>query len=175
MLNDSQSLALANASCWIRWKLFLHHKEMHSAQQGLFIIMPTIRFSGIWEQGKQSLIVTDYNDYSSKTPVVHHKNKEKKFTLSVERNFPFKAFKRDCHQLKVLKENFGRFNHAASLLKLHLTCQYRRREHIWSYTLQCFVGRCLLMLHSFWCEMWSMLRRLKQSVKFWPHAVSYRC
>lgn len=76
---------------------------MHSAQQGLFIIMPTIRFSGIWEQGKQSLIVTDYDDYSSKTPVVHHKNKDKKFTLSVERNFPSKAFKRDCRQLKVLK------------------------------------------------------------------------
>ena len=31
-----------------------------------------------------------------------------------------------------LKENFGRFNHAASLLKLPLTCQYRRCEHIWS-------------------------------------------
>ena len=65
--------------------------------------MPTIRFSGIWEQGKQSLIVTDYDDYSSKAPVVHHKKKEKKFTLSVERNFPLKAFKWDCHQLNVLK------------------------------------------------------------------------
>ena len=31
-----------------------------------------------------------------------------------------------------LKENFGQFAHAASLLKLPLTCQYRRREHIWS-------------------------------------------
>ena len=31
-----------------------------------------------------------------------------------------------------LMENFGRFKHAASLLKLPLTCQYRRREHIWS-------------------------------------------
>ena len=33
---------------------------------------------------------------------------------------------------QILKENFGQFNHAASLLKLPLACQYRRREHIWS-------------------------------------------
>ena len=32
----------------------------------------------------------------------------------------------------MLKENFGRFKHAASLLKLPLTCQYLRRKHIWS-------------------------------------------
>ena len=32
----------------------------------------------------------------------------------------------------LLKENFGRFKHAASLLKLPLTCQYWRRKHIWS-------------------------------------------
>ena len=31
-----------------------------------------------------------------------------------------------------LKENFGRFKHAASLLKPPLTCQYQRRKHIWS-------------------------------------------
>ena len=33
---------------------------------------------------------------------------------------------------KPVKENFCRFKHPASLLKLPMTCQYRRREHIWS-------------------------------------------
>ena len=31
-----------------------------------------------------------------------------------------------------LKENFGRFQHAALSLKLPLTSQYRKREHFWS-------------------------------------------
>ena len=38
--------------------------------------------------------------------------------------------------------------------------------HFESYTLQCCVVRCLLMLHNFWGEIWSMLRCLKHSVKF---------
>ena len=36
------------------------------------------------------------------------------------------------HKLHCLKEKFGRFNHAASLLRLPLACHFRRRDHIWS-------------------------------------------
>ena len=77
-----------------------------------------------------------------------------------------------------LKENFGRFKHAATATGTH-GCQQTGTWllaqthclnyffiHFESYTLQCCVVKCLLMLHNFWCEMWSMLRRLKHSVKF---------
>ena len=37
-----------------------------------------------------------------------------------------------CSWKTNLKDNFSWFKHAASLLRLPLTCQYRRRKHIWS-------------------------------------------
>ena len=37
---------------------------------------------------------------------------------------------------------------------------------LFNYTLQCCAVINLLMLHNFWGEIWSMLRHLKHSVKF---------
>ena len=55
------------------------------------------------------------------------------FFVRIRVPFPWNLFiQRILDKKSSLKENFGWFNHTASLLKLPLACQYRRRKHIWS-------------------------------------------